>query len=227
MELKIKDLMDLLQVTEKTIYRWIQDNKIPAYKINHQYRFNKAEINEWILNNKVTVSSKVLDLNLSKAPASLADLLKRGGVFSGIKGSSAKEIISDAVEEINVPPEITRQALLSSLIEREEMMPTSIGKGIAIPHARNPIITDLNHESISICYLEKAVDYGAIDNLPVHTVFIVLSANPRRHLEMLAKLLYLCQQEEFMDRLVKRSSPAEIMSFIEAKEKDWKKRQDR
>ena len=52
MELKIKDIVDLLQVSEKTVYRWIKDKKIPCYRINHQYRFNRAEINEWILSSK-------------------------------------------------------------------------------------------------------------------------------------------------------------------------------
>ena len=49
MELKIKDIVGMLQVNEKTVYRWIKEKKIPCYRINHQYRFNRAEINEWIL----------------------------------------------------------------------------------------------------------------------------------------------------------------------------------
>lgn len=59
MNLKIKDICELLQVSEKTVYRWIKDNKIPTYKINNQYRFNKAEINDWILKNKITVTEKI------------------------------------------------------------------------------------------------------------------------------------------------------------------------
>jgi excisionase family DNA binding protein len=52
MDLKIKDIADLLKVEEKTINLWIKDKKTPCYKINHQYRFNKTEIKEWILSHK-------------------------------------------------------------------------------------------------------------------------------------------------------------------------------
>jgi len=69
MDLKMKDVAELLQVSEKTIYRWIGENKIPAYRINHQYRFNLAEINEWVLQNKISVSSKILSLNLTDTTA--------------------------------------------------------------------------------------------------------------------------------------------------------------
>ncbi len=61
MDLKIKDISELLQVSEKTVYRWIMGSKIPAYRINHQYRFDKTEINEWILKNKINFSDKILE----------------------------------------------------------------------------------------------------------------------------------------------------------------------
>ena len=47
MRLTIKDLSNILNVSEKTIRRWIKEGSIPAYKINGQYRFNRTEILEW------------------------------------------------------------------------------------------------------------------------------------------------------------------------------------
>ena len=62
MDLKMKDIIDLLEVPEKTIIQWINDKKMPSYKIKNQYFFNKAEVNEWILKNNIAVSEKILDL---------------------------------------------------------------------------------------------------------------------------------------------------------------------
>ncbi len=41
MRLNIRDLSELLNVSEKTIRRWIKQGSIPAYRINGQYRFNQ------------------------------------------------------------------------------------------------------------------------------------------------------------------------------------------
>jgi excisionase family DNA binding protein len=53
MDLKIKDVADLLNVSESTIRRWIAEGKIPAYLINHQYRFSRTEIENWVMNHKL------------------------------------------------------------------------------------------------------------------------------------------------------------------------------
>jgi len=37
-----------LRVTKKTIYRLLKQGKIPATKVGHQWRFNKASIDEWL-----------------------------------------------------------------------------------------------------------------------------------------------------------------------------------
>lgn len=214
MNLKIKDIVELLQVSEKTVYRWIKKNKIPAYQINHQYRFNKPEINDWILKNKIPVSDKVLCLSVSQKPVDLIELIKSGGIFYDIEGNNVKEVITNAVNSIHLSDETTREIVLSSLVAREEMMSTAVGKGIAFPHPRNPVVTDLEKEGISICFLKKDVDYHAIDGILVYTLFIILSANPKRHLEILSKLSFLCQQQDFVEILKRHSEKEKILEYI-------------
>ncbi|HLP46522.1 MAG TPA: PTS sugar transporter subunit IIA, partial [Candidatus Kapabacteria bacterium] len=167
MELKIKDLTALLNIEEKTLLQWIRDKKIPNYKINHQYLFNKTEIKEWILQNNIQVSDKILELNETNTPVKLSQLIARGGIHFNIAGKTPIEVIKNAVHVMSIPPEVDEETVAYSLIEREEMMPTAIGKGIAIPHPRNPIIADIDHENITLCLLEEAINYNALDNEPV------------------------------------------------------------
>ncbi len=227
MELKIKDLVELFQVSEKTIYRWIKENKIPAYRINHQYRFSKSEINEWILNNKIIVSNKIMDLQTSIQPANLIQLLNKGGIFYDIVGNNVQEIIENTINIISTPSNISKENIINALLEREKMMSTSIGNGIAIPHPRNPIITDNENASISICFLKNNINFNAIDDIPVHTIFIIISANPKRHLEILAKISFFCQQEDFRLLLKNRVSKNSILGFIEKIEEQWKKKEEK
>ncbi len=225
MDLKIKDIVDLLQVSEKTVYRWIKDKKIPCYRINHQYRFNRAEINEWILSSKIELSSSLINFAVIRHEDNLAGLLEKGGIISNVQGANVKDVLKNAIEKIVTPANLSKDEILSALINREELMPTAIGKGIAIPHPRNPIITDAKNASVSVCFLENTVDFGALDNQPVHTLFILLTANPRMHLEVLSKISYLCQSDFFLTMLKERSTKENILEFVRLKETDWQNKE--
>lgn len=224
MDLKIRDIVGLLQVTEKTVYRWIKEGKIPCYRINHQYRFNKAEINEWILSQKLEYSSSLINLGINNR-YSLAALVGKGGVIDNLKGENPKEVLENAAEVIFNPTGLTSGDILNALLSREELMPTSIGKGIAIPHPRNPIVTDPDGACVTVCYLQKPVDFRALDNQPVHTLFILLTANPKMHLDILSKISYLCQDEDFLGLLKLKSEKQKLLNYITAKELEWMKKE--
>ncbi len=219
MELKIKDIVGLLQVNEKTIYRWIKEKKIPCYRINHQYRFNRAEINEWILSNKIELSSSLVNLGLPDH--NLPGLLEKGGIVAPVPGAGVAEVITNAVERITTPDGLKKEDIVLSLMQREELMPTAIGRGVAIPHPRNPIVTDPKNASISICYLEHPTDFHALDGQPVHTLFVLFTATPRMHLEVLSKISHLCQNDLFLEKLSFRAPKEEVMEFVRGKEKEW------
>ena len=221
MELNIKDITELLQVPERTVIKWIESGSLPAYRINNQYRFNRSEVNDWILKNDHRTSSKILDLSGDRKPVSLVELLTRGGVFHRVPGGTVTEVIRNIAGMIPLPAGLDRDAVVLSLIEREELMPTAIGEGMAIPHPRNPIISDMEGESITIGFLEHSIDYQAIDGQPVQTLFVVLSANPARHLEILSKISFLCHQQEFKDLLASRAAREDVVAYIALKEQEW------
>jgi len=220
----MKDIIDLLEVPEKTIIQWINDKKMPSYKIKNQYFFNKAEVNEWILKNNIAVSEKILDLALTNRPVSLIDLIKKGDVHYGIIGSTVREVIDDVVRTIPIPKSADIDTVRASLLQREEMMTTAVGKGIALPHPRNPIISDIDEESVSICFLKNPIDYGALDGEPVKVLFIIISSNAKRHLEILSKISFLCKQEDFLKTLNYKPQKEVFLYYIERVEKEWRAR---
>ena len=115
MDLKIRDIIELLKVNEKTVYKWIKDKKIPYYRINQQYRFNRSEINEWILSNKVELSSSLINIATGYVHESLVDLLKKGGVYSNIGGKNVHEIISNAIEKIQITANSSKEEIVSAI----------------------------------------------------------------------------------------------------------------
>ena len=226
MELKIKDIVDLLQISEKTIYRWIKDKKIPCYRINHQFRFNRAEINEWILSNKIELSSSLRNISITQNPYNLAELLEKGGIISDVPGKNVREVLQSAINKIYTPADLSKEDLFTALMSREEMMPTAIGHGIAIPHPRSPIVTVSDNASVSICYLDEPLDFGALDGQEVHTLFILLTESPRRHLDVLSRISYLCHDAVFLEMLKNQSQKENILNFVRMKELEWNKKEN-
>lgn len=224
MDLKMKDIVNLFDVPEKTIIQWISEKKMPSYKIKNQYYFNKAEVNEWILQNDIAVSEKILDLALTTRPVSLIDLIKRGDVHYDIEGKNVREVIDAVVDSIPLPKSTDKDTVRASLLQREEMMSTAVGRGIALPHPRNPIISDIDDEALSICFLKNPVEYGALDGEPVRALFIIISSNAKRHLEILSKISFLCKQDDFLKTLLDKPKKEVLLYHIERVEKEWRER---
>jgi PTS system nitrogen regulatory IIA component len=224
MDLTLKEVASILKLPPRAVVKMVKERKMRAYRIYSQYRFNRDELNEWILKGKIKVSADVVSLVQSSVPVNMYKVFRQGGVFYNIKGDTVRDVIRDAVMRIQIPEEIDRERIIASLLEREEMMTTGMGDGLALPHPRNPILSDISHESVSICFLDKPIDFNAIDDQPVHTLFIIFSANPRRHLEILSKISFFCSRPDFIQMLVRRESTDEIMRVIEFQEHLWRKK---
>jgi len=224
MNLNIKHVSELLGIPEKTIHQWIKEKKIPCYKIGYHYRFNREELKNWILKKGLQVSSKIFESEGTGKSIRIADLLERGGIYYDVAGEHIIDVIKNTVTRMELPPEISKDTVIYQLIEREEMMPTSIGKGIAIPHPRTPLITDVENERIALSFLPKPVQYTSFDQIPIHSLFILLSANSKRHLEILSKISFFCQQNEFIELLKKQPQYEVLLSYIVQTEMKLEKR---
>lgn len=150
---------------------------------------------------------------------SLSTLIERGGVYYNIAGGSSAEALSAATKAMALPKGVDRELLLNAILEREALMPTAIGNGVAIPHPRNPIISEEEEQRVGVFFLKTPISYNALDRKPVSVLFLILSSNARSHLSTLAELSHLCQKEEFLGFLAGRPSTEELVAYIEKSEK--------
>src|SRR5262249_38708894 len=81
-----------------------------------------------------------------------------------------------------------REALLASLLEREGMVTTGLGKGIALPHPRHPQDWGLEGPTVGVFFLTAPVDFHALDGQAVTVMFMILCGSIKSHLTMLAQL---------------------------------------
>jgi PTS system nitrogen regulatory IIA component len=152
---------------------------------------------------------------------SLADLIERGGVYYNIAGSSPVEVLNEATKAMALPKSLDRESLLIAILEREALMPTALGHGVAIPHPRNSMLSDPGAQRVAVFFLKSPVAYNALDRKPVTVLFLILSADARNHLATLAAVSHLCQSPDFLGFLAKRPSKEELVERIAEAEASW------
>lgn len=211
MKLGVREAAVLLGVSEKTIYRWVSQRKLPAYRVSEQYRFNRAELLEWATAERVPVSPQILLDDEPAAVPSLRDALRAGGVFYRVGGADKPTVLASVVEVMPLPDEVDRNFLLQVLLARESLGSTGIGDGLAIPHVRNPIVMHIPRPMIALCFLEQPIDFEAIDGKPVHTLFTIVSPTIRAHLGLLAKLSFGLREGPFAEAVKRQASREDIL----------------
>ncbi|MCI4397972.1 MAG: PTS sugar transporter subunit IIA [Acidobacteria bacterium] len=215
MNLTVRDIGRLLNVSEKTIYRWLKQGTIPAYRIQDQYRFNRAEILEWATSRRILISPKAFDEGPAEGaplePVSLAGSLRVGGIHYRISGEDKTAVLRNLVQVLPLPEGTDRALLAEMLLARENLGSTAVGNGIAIPHPRFPVILPPSADSLSLCFLDHPVDFGALDGQAVAILFVLVSSTVRSHLRLLSRLAFALQDPSVRDRLSPETGREAIM----------------
>lgn len=215
MKLSVKDAAALMGVAPKTIYRWIQDSGLPAYRIEGQYRLNRTLLLEWSRAKRINVAAPLFDEPSSGPMPSLADTLRDGGIFYRVEGSDVAAVLRSVVGILRLPEEVDREFILQALLARERLQSTGIGDGFAIPHVRNPVVLEVDKPSVALCFLEKAIEFGSLDGQPVQTLFTLACPNVRTHLHLLSRLSFCLQDPAFKVLLKRQATREEILGDIQ------------
>jgi len=200
MKLTVEEVIEIFNVPEKTIYRWIKNQGLPAYRVHDEYRFNQTDLIEWASAHNLYVSPAQIENTLSPHPDSghsFYQALALGDIHYHLSGTDKPAVLREIVELLNLPVRIDRALLLQMLIAREEMGSTAIGDGIAIPHPRNPIVLGVPEPVITLCFLDQPIEFGAEDSTKVSILFTLISPTHKTHLHLLSRLSYFLNDPGF------------------------------
>lgn len=214
MKLSVKDAAELMSVTPKTIYRWIQDSDLPAYRIEGQYRLNKMLLLEWARAKRINISTPVVDEATDGPVIKLSDALRQGGIFYRIGGRDRDSALRSIVDMLRLPDSVDREFVYQALLARERLQSTGLGGGVAVPHVRNPLVLDVETPSVTLCFLDQPIEFGALDGQPVQTLFTVVSPSVRAHLYLLSRLSFCLQDPKFKAVLKQQAIREDILKEV-------------
>ncbi|HZL41984.1 MAG TPA: PTS sugar transporter subunit IIA [Verrucomicrobiae bacterium] len=223
MQLTVKDVAGLLNISEKTVYRWMDERKLPGYRLSGQYRFNRAELLQWATANRINVSPSIFEEPQEGTGLlpELSDALQQGGVFYRLASRDKPSALKSVVEVLRLPQEVDREFLLQVLLAREALESTGVGDGIAIPHVRNPIVLHVPQPLVTLCFLETPVDYGALDGQPVQALFTIISPTVKAHLHLISRLAFSLRNADFKALILRQAGRDEILAGVKSLNGNW------
>jgi len=133
-----------------------------------------------------------------------------------LKGDTKQAVLKELIDTIAKAPEITnKNDFAEAIIDREKIMSTGIGEGVAVPHVKTNSVKDL---VIAIGRNKKGVDFDAIDGRPVYLV-IMIGANPKKHnayLKILSRICSLVNDPEFRDKMINAPSGKAVTELFQS-----------
>ena len=147
------------------------------------FAFKKSELEKWVNERLSSSSNKKTDIEVQ-----IKNFLSPDRVVF-IKSASKRDAIVELANVLaNAPQVKNKEELVSEILKREDLMSTSVGKGIAIPHVRLSSVTDLVM-AVGICKKEIE-DYQSVDGERIELMIMIAAAH-NQHTYYLKTIAFL------------------------------------
>ncbi len=145
----------------------------------------------------------------------LADYLAPERVVD-LRSHTKQAAMMELVETFAAAPEVAdREALLAAILEREEIVSTGIGLGVAVPHAKIVAVTGF---VVAYGRSREGIDFGSIDDEPVHHIVVIAGPPDQQHtyLQFLATVTVKLKQGPLRASLQAAADPDALFRVLSA-----------
>jgi PTS system nitrogen regulatory IIA component len=224
----IQEVAKLLGADARRVERMARRGQIPCQKVGGQFRFNRAEITEWLQRHMGAMSHDHLaevDAGITtqrqtpQDESIVAPLLRPEAVTTNLgsrtKNSTLRELVALAEQTGLV---LDTRALVEAVIHREELYSTALEGGVAIPHPRRPLPEALAGPLLVVARTSQGIAFGAPDGRLTDLFFLIASQDDRHHLHILARLCRMLRDEKFVAKLEAAETREEMIELLKDRE---------
>ncbi|MBO9473164.1 MULTISPECIES: PTS sugar transporter subunit IIA [unclassified Shimia] len=143
----------------------------------------------------------------------LSTILKPEAVRVVTAASSKKRLLQEFGDLAESAYQLNAQTVVEALQERENLGPTGVGHGVALPHAR---FDGLQSVVGAFILLEKPVDFNAVDRQPIDIAFALFAPEEAgvEHLKALAKVSRQLRESAICAKLRANPDPATLFTIL-------------
>lgn len=208
-----------LNVNERTVLKLVSEGALPGVKIGNQWRFRKAMLDAWLDDQMLGVVPQHLELDRrSKAPHQMLDLascFQPDHIIAELAAKTKNAVIeelADAASRLGLVRD--KNWFVGALIERENIMPSAVGNGVAFLHTLNRHPEQVVRPFMVLGRSRAGVDFDALDGKPTHLVFVLGLKFQELHLPWLAKLAQLFARPEATAALIAAPDAAAMFDSL-------------
>ncbi|MCC6422309.1 MAG: PTS sugar transporter subunit IIA [Phycisphaerales bacterium] len=137
----------------------------------------------------------------------LKDFIVSDAIVAELQGADRNAVLRELVNSLAAAGALPADAVedvVAALIKREQTGSTGFGKGVAVPHVKHPRITKMVG---AIGRSDAGIDFAALDQQPVYTVFLLLSPEnqPQQHLQAM-NIVFSNLQKDMFRRFIRQST---------------------
>lgn len=206
-----------LKVSEKTVTRMVQADDMPGIKVSNQWRFMKLFVDDWLVMKMQSAKQddlvKIIATGEKLIP--ISRLVSPERIIIDLKPGSKEEVLTQLAEPLvaqNILP--NKENLMNKLLEREAMVSTAVGHGIALPHVREPDDLKGVRPSIVLGICRDGIDFDSLDGEPTYIFALCVSSSEIVHLRLMAKISFLLRNKGIIGRLREAESSGDIMAEL-------------
>jgi len=145
----------------------------------------------------------------------LGDLISPDAIFPSLKAKSKKQALHELAQRAAGLTGLEERTIYDTLLQREGLGSTGVGRGIAIPHGRLPALRKI----VSVfARLQEPIEFESLDSEPVDLIFLLLAPEHAGadHLKALARISRLLREPTSIERLRASQDRAAIYSVLTA-----------
>lgn len=144
----------------------------------------------------------------------LSELLSPARVRVPLRGASKPALLEELVEVLRASGAVDdAAAVLQAVREREAVLSTGVGAGVAIPHGKSESVAQL---AMAAGVTEAPVDFDALDGQPVRLLFLLVGPDSEagQHVKALGRISRLVRRDGFRERLLAAATAEEFLAVL-------------
>ena len=116
------------------------------------------------------------------------ELLKEEFILTEFKSTEKEDAINELIDLYKNDDKVTDiEQVRKSVLDREKIMSTGVGKGFAIPHGKTNAVKDI---LAAFGKSDEPIDYEALDGKPVNLIFLLVGKDNlvSSHIKLLSRI---------------------------------------
>jgi nitrogen PTS system EIIA component len=230
-EYSLEDAADYLHLEQSELRELARCGEIPCQRRGDRLVFRRLEIDRWGSRRILAMRDDSLDTYHRTSTRKTADRMPPQSVVAGLFRQDACELFltaktrSSAIRSMvalaaSTDRVIDPDELLRSVQEREDLHPTCVAGGAAIPHPTHHDPWLFDDSFIAFARAAQPVPYGAADGRMTDLFFLLCCRNDRLHLHALARLCMMCARTTLTEDLRRAGDPADVLEAFNRSEAD-------